>query len=124
MSQDLPVIYRAADVAEADIVVSWLAQRGIAADVKDRFAAATLQVPMIVAPQGIEVFVLNAEEADQARGELRDHFDEAVSKDAAQMAGPVETQCEECGQTSSFPGSARGKVETCPHCGEYVDVLE
>ena len=124
MSQDLPVIYRAADIAEAEMVVSWLAQRGIAADVKDRFAAATLQVPLIVAPQGIEVFVLSADEADQARRELREHFDEAAGNDAAQTADPVETQCEECGQTSSFPGSARGKVETCPHCGEYVDVLE
>jgi hypothetical protein len=30
--------------------------------------------------------------------------------------------CEECGQTLCVPGNRRGGVETCPHCGEYVDV--
>ncbi len=32
MSRDLPVIYRAADLGEADIVVSWLRDKGIPAE--------------------------------------------------------------------------------------------
>jgi membrane protease YdiL (CAAX protease family) len=30
--------------------------------------------------------------------------------------------CEDCGKTITFPAERRGGVETCPHCGNYVDV--
>lgn len=36
----------------------------------------------------------------------------------------VRFACEECGQALAFPAHRRGGVETCPHCGEYVDVPE
>lgn len=35
---------------------------------------------------------------------------------------PFELTCEECGKLMTFPLSALGTVQTCPHCGEYVDV--
>jgi hypothetical protein len=39
-------------------------------------------------------------------------------------AEDVSFKCEECGAAVSFPGRQRGKVDTCPHCYEYVDVPE
>jgi membrane protease YdiL (CAAX protease family) len=30
--------------------------------------------------------------------------------------------CDHCGRNASFPASRCGHVETCPHCGGYVDV--
>ena len=34
----------------------------------------------------------------------------------------VEFVCDKCGQSTSFPGSAVGTVQECPHCGTFVDV--
>lgn len=38
--------------------------------------------------------------------------------------GEIVFACEECGANLRFPASRRGRVETCPQCGEYVDVPE
>ena len=37
-------------------------------------------------------------------------------------AGSIEATCEECGQRSTFPISQNETVQTCPHCGEFMDV--
>ncbi len=37
---------------------------------------------------------------------------------------PIEFDCEDCGRRLSFPASASGRVEVCPHCAAYVDVPE
>jgi hypothetical protein len=34
----------------------------------------------------------------------------------------VEFRCDSCSEVVSFPGTKRGSVQSCPHCGEYVDV--
>jgi hypothetical protein len=34
----------------------------------------------------------------------------------------VEFVCDRCGESISFPGSAVGTVQECPHCGGFVDV--
>jgi membrane protease YdiL (CAAX protease family) len=38
------------------------------------------------------------------------------------MDTPVTFACVECGASITFPAARQGHVETCPHCGEYVDV--
>ena len=38
--------------------------------------------------------------------------------------GEVSLTCESCGETTAFPGKARGTVQNCPECQEYVDVPE
>ena len=116
-------VYRAADIGEADIVVDWLSKRGIAAEVKERHAAATMQVPMIVAPAGIEVCVIDPNEADHARNLLRDHFAGLKGEPQPEESDrTVEATCEECGGTVSFPSGQRGTVQLCPHCHAYIDV--
>ena len=44
--------------------------------------------------------------------------------DGGESRGPnaVAFLCQECGKDVTFPGWCRGHVETCPHCGKYLDV--
>ena len=36
----------------------------------------------------------------------------------------ISFDCENCGKPLEFEGKRRGGVETCRHCGQYVDVPE
>ena len=123
MPRDMICVYRAADVAEADIVAAWLEEQGITVHVKDRHA--TSQAPLTVAPRGIEVCVVDSAQADRAKELLREHADELALKKMSEADGPdIQTVCEECGKTSRFPFAQRGRVQTCPNCGRYLDVPE
>ena len=119
---DMVTVYRAADIAEADIVAAFLESHGIVAHVKDRLSAGTLQTQIAVAPAGIEVCVAGGEAAEQATALMRDHYRKPETMAGA--GGTVEATCEDCGKTSTFPATSRGRVETCPHCRGYVDVPE
>lgn len=37
---------------------------------------------------------------------------------------PIRFSCSDCGAVLEFPGNRRGGVESCDHCGQYVDVPE
>jgi hypothetical protein len=125
MSFDAACVHVARDIAEADIVVHWLEQQGIEAYVKNRHAIATVYVPILTAPRGVEVCVLDAAETERAKELLRQHQAEiAESQSATASLGPVYVVCEECGAALCFPSEARGRVENCPHCDKYVDVPE
>ena len=124
MPQDMTTVYRAADIAEADMVAAFLEQHGIIAYVKDRLAAGTLQVPAIVAPRGIEVCVAPGEAADRAAALLHEHFDELAAAQRDDSGPAVEAVCEECGRTSAYPSKQRGTVQICPNCRAHVDVPE
>ena len=123
MSTDLPVVYFAANMEEADLVVSWLRERGIRADVKDRYAANTMEVRTIPSPSGIEVCVFEPKQAEPARSMLLEQFTARYEEraDRSQLP-PADAACEECGETSTYPPEVRGRVESCPQCGAYVDV--
>jgi membrane protease YdiL (CAAX protease family) len=60
--------------------------------------------------------------ADQAQG----IFEAFRAMKSTATKGPVPTHvtfvCEACGKGIAFPGERCGRVETCPHCGAYVDV--
>lgn len=43
-------------------------------------------------------------------------------KQARAELGPIHASCENCGQTSQFPGECRGTIQDCPFCKKYVDV--
>ena len=123
MPRDMICVYRAFDVAEADIVAAWLAEQGITVHVKNRNSAINLYVPSVVAPRGIEVCVVDPAQADRAKELLRVHADESAVKKLHDTAGAdIEAVCEECGKASRFPFAQRASVQTCPHCRQYVDV--
>lgn len=111
-------------MAEADIVVNWLAERGIEAAVKDRFAAGTFEVPQIVAPYGIEVCTMNPSQTDDAKSALVEFFKNRESQIEAKSPEPIDAECEDCGKSSTYPGDVRGRVENCKHCNAYIDVPE
>ncbi len=121
MSQDLPCIYQAMTIEDADIVVAWLDNQGIEAFVKDRYAAGTMTYGLGFLSHPIKV-VVRPEQADEARRLLAEYDAAKAQERSATASESVEAVCEECGEKSVFPGTSRGKVENCPKCGEYLDV--
>lgn len=119
MSTDLPVVYRAADIGEADIVAAWLEENGIQAFVRDEHASVTMPTSLIVAPRGIPICVAPADEAG-AKALMEEHQEEIKRRHSA--LGTVESKCEECGKQSTFPATQMGTVQVCPHCKADMDV--
>ncbi len=125
MQRDLICVYRAADLGEADIVAAWLDNQGIIVHVKNRHTAGTMQTPLIVAPKGIEVCVVDPAQSEQANALVREHLEHRRLKtNEPAMGRTIEAVCEECGKASRFPFEQRGTVQTCPHCRQYLDVPE
>ena len=123
MQRDLTCVYRAMDVGEADIVAAWLGDQGVTVYVKDRNAGSLL--PLTVAPRGIEVCVVDPQQAEQAKALVREHLQQRKEKaNEPPMGRMIEAVCEECGKASRFPFEQRGTVQTCPHCRQYLDVPE
>jgi hypothetical protein len=123
MARDMICVYHAADVEQAEVIAVWLRERGIEAHVKDAFAATNVYVPLAVAPQGIEVCVMDPDQAERAVEMLREHFAAVDGEHEPDQAGQmIEVKCEECGESAKFQARERGTVQSCPHCGGYVDV--
>jgi hypothetical protein len=118
-------VYRAVDVVEADIVTAWLADQGINAHVTNRNPAMNLYVPSVVSPRGIEVCVVDSQQAERAEALVREHLEHRKQKtNEPAMGRTIEAVCEECGKATQFPFEQRGTVQTCPHCRQYLDVPE
>ena len=65
----------------------------------------------------------------ESKAELAKRFVEEARQSARQSSQvsdkpDITFDCEECGQSLTFPANRRGRVETCRHCHEYVDVPE
>ncbi|MEM7626875.1 MAG: hypothetical protein AAF333_14875 [Planctomycetota bacterium] len=45
-------------------------------------------------------------------------------KSRAKDAETIDAVCEDCAKTTTFPGTMRGSVQECKHCGAYVDLYE
>jgi hypothetical protein len=115
----------------ADVVVVWLGEEGIAAQVMNPATLGGLEglTPWSwsgVSARGIEVWVNDPEQASQALQLLAEQAEFQTNKadEAAKEQGPIEVVCEECGKATLFAGSQHGSVESCPQCGAYLDVLD
>jgi hypothetical protein len=116
-------VYRTVSVEEADIIVAWLAEEKINSFVKNRHAIGTGYLALAAAPRGVEVCVIDPDEAERARALLVEHADESAVKKLHDGPRPdIEAVCEECEKASRFPFAQRGSVQTCPHCKQYLDV--
>jgi len=106
---------------EANLKCIFLDQNGIQAMVLDA-EVMSLSVFLSNAIGGVKLVVARRD-AERAIELLRQHADiSAARAQVAQTLPPIFFRCEDCRAEISFPGHRRGKTETCPKCGEYVDV--
>jgi len=125
MTREMNCVHRAVSVEEADIIVAWLADQEINAFVKNRNVIGTVYVPFATAPKGVEVCVLDEEQAKRATELLAEHADELSHRPQPIPPGKVfRAVCEECGRPTDFPSELFGSVQTCPHCRANMDVDE
>ena len=127
-SNRLAEVYSAANGLEAHSLRAVLEERGIRAEVVGetlQTAAGDLPLGQSLAPR---IWVWEGD-AGRAR-ELIEEFTSQSRQEShgspglAKLDDPIEVTflCEECGEILAFPDRCRGHVETCPHCGNFVDV--
>lgn len=124
--RDPVAVYNAASNIEAGFVCDALIAGGVEAfvieDISQIGTWAGGLIPEIHRPQvwvdrtDVERAAPLLVEYERHAKELRDRA--AESDDAVQIA---ET-CEDCGELATFPSSQKGTVQSCPHCGAFVDV--
>jgi hypothetical protein len=129
INRDPRCVYVADSLGLADVIALWLTDQGIPAQVMD---AATLGghegltwlSRTGVSGRGIEVWVIDPGEVSRAQLLLEEHQADlaADAADRANSSETVEVICEDCGESNTFPGSERGKVQNCRQCGVYMDV--
>jgi hypothetical protein len=116
-------------MASAVVTASWLTANGIPAQVMDQmtlggFEGLTALWPT-VSTRGVEVWVNDPKQIEEARRALAEHEAELARQVAERgERASVEVTCEECGKSSNFPGDQYGTTQTCPHCGAYIDVTD
>ena len=124
--RDPRVVHVAPDLRTADVVASWLGEKGYLCETvpPDPPAVGTdglgLEEP---AAPGVEIRVLDVDQAEKARGALEEAI--ALAKLASQRAartGTVTATCEECGKPSDWPAADMGSTQECPHCLRYMDI--
>jgi hypothetical protein len=115
--------------ALAEVIVLWLAEQGIAADVMNKATLGDLDgltwlSRTGIGAKGMEVWVRDIAQADQATMLVNQHSKDLAAARAAKRAakGEVQTLCESCGETRMVPTSEAGNILTCENCGEYIDV--
>ena len=122
MSSKPICIRKASTIEEAEVIVAWLEDQGIQAQIPDRdnpgvFAFGVTDV------EGVEIFVADEEMAERARTLLIEHgkqHDQAADQDTAGTA--IEVTCGECSHVASFHPDKAGSVQQCPGCNAYLDV--
>jgi hypothetical protein len=114
---------------EAQLVCHMLNKSGIEAHVMEDLSLAGLWIggtmPGVHKPK---VYV-DRSNAQQAEALIRE-FEEAQNEQRDPAADvdltktTINEVCEECGRVNAFPGNVSGTVQTCLHCGQYMDVGE
>jgi hypothetical protein len=112
----------AADSIEARFLCDVLAEKGIRADV----AGAALGAVAGLVPLG-ETTAPRIWVREGDSGRAREIVNEVARRRRMSLEPrdddeDVEFFCQECGIRLTFPATSRGFVETCPACGNYVDV--
>ncbi len=116
------IVYTAATNVEAHMIVEMLQTNGVPAHAVDDQSGVFLGFGTISQFYKPNVWVDEA--SIQKAADLIRDFEEMRRSRNTQVEGTddLSVNCENCGKTSSFPGSLDGKTQECPHCGSYVDV--
>lgn len=123
--KDPIVAYVAEGNIEAHQIVDWLRSNGINAyAVEDNSGASLWALGPISQFHKPKVWVDKSD--SHKAGLLLVQFE--VRKNARRKgldtAPPIESTCEECGETSAFAASLNGTTQDCPKCHAYMDVGE
>ena len=102
---------------EAAAIVGLLSEEGIEAKATGGLTAGF----KAEAPGEVKVLVAAAD-ADRAKRVLGQF--EKPTVEARETNGMIFFDCDACGEQVSYPGSARGTIEACPECSEWLDVPE
>jgi hypothetical protein len=129
MNRDERCVYVADSLGSAEVIVVWLGDQGVPAQVMNGATQGGLVglTPLStsgVASAGFEVWVNDVSQADRARQLLEEHHRDIAAKreEAAESVGPVAVVCEECGHETVFAGNQAGTTQDCQECGAYLDV--
>jgi hypothetical protein len=119
--------YNAANNVEAELIRNALVAAGIEAHLTEHLSVvggwAFGLLPEIHKPQ---VWIERAD-VDRAGPVLAEFERRAAELRAApepleNIAESTKVVCEECGGSLTFPSTQKGSVQTCTHCGAFVDV--
>ncbi|MBT4864944.1 MAG: hypothetical protein HON53_07500 [Planctomycetaceae bacterium] len=113
----LDVLISVPSEVEAAAIVGMLSEEGIEAKATGGLTAGF----KAEAPGEVNVLVAaaDAERAKLVLGQF-----EKPTIEAREANGIIFFDCDACGEQVSFPGSARGTIEACPECSEWLDVPE
>jgi len=108
--------------AEAEAVMLLLENNGVEVYLQDVNTASLWGLTNAIGGVKVQVPVTQFKLAQQLVEEHRESLRQRRLK--TNEEDDIVFPCEECGMTISFPARRAGGVETCPHCGKYVDVPE
>jgi Zn finger protein HypA/HybF involved in hydrogenase expression len=126
-SRDERCVFVANTVAEATATANWLEHEGISARVMDALTHGGLEGLTAwtgASLRGVEVWVVNPEDAETARKLIAENEQLLAASTEAGDEKPVLAFCEECGSACEFPAELRGTIQDCPHCGRYMDAVD
>ncbi|WP_442511484.1 hypothetical protein SH528x_003165 [Novipirellula sp. SH528] len=115
--------YTANGNIEAHSVVTWLQSNGVRAyAVEDNSGVSLFAFGTISQSHKPQVFV---DKSDlESAGELLRQFEEQRDRRRTELDDkpPIQSECEDCGETSEFPASQDGTTQNCPKCYAFMDV--
>ncbi len=124
--RDPRCVHVAPDLRVADAIATWLGEKGFLCEV------VAPEIPAAppdglglaeAAPPGVEVRVIDVDQAQKARDAIEDvRAIRAAQERRAARTGTVTAVCEECGASSEWPAIDMGSTQECPTCGRYMDV--
>lgn len=128
-AQEPNCLYVTSDRAAAELIVTWLGERNIAAEVVTHLKESDglMVTPFATSDMSnhLEVHLKNLDQKEAAEQLLATHQEELLQiaqKLDETPAADMVVVCESCGQSSVYAGEFQGTVQDCQHCGSYVDV--
>ncbi len=112
----------------ANVVVTTLSMNGIAARTVDRLTGGGVPGLTLLGSDnigGIEVWADDPAQVEEAREMIAQMQQEVIDRAESYKAkGPVDIACDRCDKKLHFEAEARGTVQECPACGNFIDLYE
>ena len=118
-------VYTAATNLDAHVIVEMLENAGVPAHVVEDQSGASLWAFGTISQFHKPIIWVDAVNQERATALIREYEEKQLARRRAESdAADIQVVCEECGQSSKFPGSLNGTTQNCLHCHAYVDVGE